>query len=230
MRTRAGIIVQARVASTRLPGKALEPVGGRTILEQCLRRLTAGGVARVVLATTTRPEDDALIAIAQRLGVLVHRGSTDDVLGRFSGAALAYDLDPIVRATADNPAVDIQGPGRVLGALAASNADYVREEGLPYGAAVEGMTAAALHHAAQHADSADDREHVTTFIRRRTDIYRVLVQQAPAPLTRPSLRLTVDTYEDLQWVRELFFRVGNESPSLLDLIRASGRTPKQAVA
>ena len=230
MRTRAGIIVQARVASTRLPGKALEPIAGRSILDHGLRRLTACGVARVVLATTQRPEDDALVGVARPLGVLVYRGSTDDVLDRFSRAALAYDLDPIIRATADNPAVDVHGPGRLLAALAETDADYVREDGLPCGAAVEGVTAEALHHAALHARNAEDREHVTTFIRRRTDLYRVLVRPAPAPLIRPALRLTVDTPEDLQWVRELYFRVGNESPSLLDLISAAGRTAQQAFA
>jgi spore coat polysaccharide biosynthesis protein SpsF len=230
MRTGAGIIVQARVASSRLPGKALERIGGRSILEHCLRRLSAGGVARVVLATTRQPEDDALVAVAEALGVTVYRGSTADVLDRFSRAALAHDIDPVIRATADNPAVDIHGPGRLLAALAETDADYVREEGLPCGAAVEAMTAEALHHAARHAHSPEDREHVTTFIRRRTDLYRVLVRPAPAPLTSPALRLTVDTHEDLQWVRELFFRAGTESPSLPDLISAATRTAQQAFA
>jgi spore coat polysaccharide biosynthesis protein SpsF (cytidylyltransferase family) len=230
VRSRAGIIVQARVASTRLPGKALEQIAGRTILEHCLRRLAASGVAQLVLATTRLAEDDALVGIARSLGVLVYRGATDDVLDRFSRAALAYDLDPIIRATADNPAVDVHGPARLLAALAETDADYVREEGLPCGAAVEAVTAEALHHAATHARSAEDREHVTTFIRRRTDLYRVRTQPAPAPLTSPALRLTVDTPEDLQWVRELYSRVGSESPSLPDLISAAGGAAQQAFA
>src|SRR5688572_29352096 len=143
MRTPAGIILQARYASTRLRGKALEPIGGRTILEQCLRRLIAGGVARVILATTCRPEDDVLEVIARRLGVPAYRGDERDVLGRFASAATLFDIDPVIRATGDNPAVDIQAAGRVLAALQATGADYVREEGLPVGAAVEGMTASA---------------------------------------------------------------------------------------
>jgi spore coat polysaccharide biosynthesis protein SpsF len=192
--------------------------------------LTASGVARVVLATTEQPEDDTLVAIARPLGALIYRGSTGDVLDRLSRAARTFDLDPVIRATADNPAVDIHGPGRLLAALAETDADYVREEGLPYGAAVEAMTAAALHHAASLAHDAEDREHVTTFIRRRTDLYRVLVLPAPAPLTRPSLRLTVDTSEDLQRVRELFFRAGVDTPSLLDLISAAEPAAQQAFA
>ena len=222
MRTAAGIILQARYASTRLRGKALEPMGGRTILEQCLRRLVQAGVARVVLATTLQPEDDALEAVATRLGVAVYRGDRDDVLGRFSEAAHRFGLDPVLRATADNPAVDVQSPGRIIAALRATGADYVREQGLPLGSAVEGMTAETLHSAARLATDLDDREHVTTFILKRRDLFRVTEVDAPAPLRRPSLRLTVDTREDLAWVRELFARAGCDDPSLATLIAASG--------
>lgn len=222
MRTRAGIILQARMGSARLPGKAMEPVGGYTIIERCLRRLIAGGVAHVVLATTRAHEDNALAAIAGRLGVPVYRGSTDDVLGRFAEAAEVFDLDPVVRTCGDNPGLDIQAPGRLLAALRATGADYVNEIGLPHGAASEAMTADALRHAAALAITAYDREHVTTFIKRRRDIFSVCDLQAPISLRRPSLRLTVDTREDLAWVRELFFRAGAEEPTLSDLIASAG--------
>jgi spore coat polysaccharide biosynthesis protein SpsF len=222
MRTHAGIVLQARYASTRLRGKALQPVAGRTILEQCLRRLIRAGVARVVLATTMEPEDDVLATLAARMGVPVYRGSTDDVLGRFSEAARMFNLDPVVRATADNPAVDVQAPGRVLAALQATHADYIHEDGLPLGAGVEGMRAEALHRAAELATDAYDREHVTPFIRRRRDLFRVTQRPAPAPLACPQLRLTIDTADDLAWVRELFFRTQSDDPSLASLIAASG--------
>jgi len=223
-----GIILQARVASTRLPGKVLEPLGGRTILHQCLARLIESGAGRVVLATTDRPEDDALVRVAMRLGVPVHRGDSEDVLARFLGAAEAFDLDPIVRATADNPAVDVHAPGRLLAALRASKADYVREEGLPYGAGVEALTRAALRYAADNARDPHDREHVTTFIRSRHDLFRVLTASAPLALHRPSLRLTVDTPADLAWVRELYFRTGTDAPSLRQLIVAASQAQRDA--
>jgi spore coat polysaccharide biosynthesis protein SpsF (cytidylyltransferase family) len=222
MRTRAGIILQARYASTRLVGKALEPLAGRSVLEHCLRRLIKAGVARVVLATTGEPEDDALEAIAVRLGAGVFRGEIDDVLNRFADAARTFDLDPVIRATGDNPAVDIQAPGRVLAALRLTDADYVQEHGLPYGAAVEGMTARALFTAAARATDPYDREHVTPFIRNNPDLFALAGIDAPASLTRPSLRVTVDTPEDLAGLRELFVRTRMEDPSLAALIAASG--------
>jgi spore coat polysaccharide biosynthesis protein SpsF len=230
MRTRAGILLQARLGSTRLPGKALEPVGGYSILERCLRRLIAGGVAHVVLATTGATEDDALAAIAARLGVAVFRGAEHDVLQRLADAAAEFGLDPIVRATGDNPAVDIQAPGRVLAALRCTGADYVVETGLPVGACVEGMTAAALRDAAAAARDSGDREHVTTFIRRRGDRFRVHTPPAPVSLHRPSLRLTIDTLADLANVRELFFRAAVDEPSLAELIAVSGRRPQTAAS
>ena len=87
MNIRPGIILQARLASTRLPGKALAVLGGRTLLEHCIRRLIDSGVDRIVLATTDRPEDDPLAEIARRCGVGTFRGASDDVLGRFAAAA-----------------------------------------------------------------------------------------------------------------------------------------------
>lgn len=222
-----GIILQARLGSRRLPGKALEPIGGCSMLERCLRRLVAGGAAQVVLATTSLPEDDALAAIARRLDVPVFRGDEDDVLGRMVGAATAYGLDPVVRATGDNPGVDIDAPGRALAALRRSGADFVIEDGLPYGACVEALTFSALFHASVGATSSYDREHVTSFIKRRRDLFRVIDLETPAHLNEPNLHLSVDTAEDLAWVRELFFRAGSDEPSVTELIAAAGQAARR---
>ena len=223
MRSRAGILLQARMASSRLPGKALLPIAGRPLLEHCLRRLVAAGVARVVLATTTREEDTVLCELAAGLGVAVYRGSDTDVLARMAEAAEAFDLDPVVRATGDNPAVDIQAPGRTLAALRDSHADYACEAGLPHGAAVEALTRQALLRAAREATSPDDREHVTTWVKRRGDLWNLASPSAPAPLRRPDVRVTVDTFDDLLHVRALFARAGGDQPSLRALIDAAGR-------
>jgi len=231
MPSRTGILLQARMASTRLPGKALELIEDRPILEHCLGRLVAAGVGRVVLATTTLEEDTVLCDLATRLGVAVFRGSDTDVLGRMAGAAEAFDLDPIIRATGDNPAVDIDAAERSLGALNGLHADYVCEDGLPYGAAVEAVTREALMRAAREARDPDDREHVTTWVKKRSDLWNLAFPAPPMPLRRPALRVTVDTPADLAYVRSLFARAGGGQPSLRALIEAAEPvTQKREVA
>ena len=231
MASRAGIVLQARMASTRLPGKALEHLAGRPLLEHCLRRLMAGSVARVVLATTILEEDAALCDLATRLGVAVYRGSDADVLDRMAKAAEAFDLDPVVRATGDNPAVDVDAPRRVLAALRSLRVDYVCEAGLPIGAAVEAVTREALLRAAREARDPDDREHVTTWVKRRGDLWNLAFPAAPDALRHPELRVTVDTPADLAYVRSLFARTGTDQPSLRALIEAAeSLTQKREVA
>jgi spore coat polysaccharide biosynthesis protein SpsF len=221
MAARPGILLQARMASTRLPGKALEHIAARPILEHCLRRLLAGSAGRVVLATTSLDEDSVLCDLATRLGVAVYRGNDVDVLDRMAKAAEAFDLDPVVRATGDNPAVDVDAPRRVIAALRSLRVDYVCEDGLPYGAAVEAVTRNALVRAASEARDPDDREHVTTWVKRRADLWNLAYPAPPEALRHPDVRVTVDTPADLAHMRALFARAGTDQPSLRALIEAA---------
>jgi spore coat polysaccharide biosynthesis protein SpsF len=228
MQTRPAIILQARLGSARLRAKVLSPLGGRTILHHCITRLASSGAGPVILATSDQPEDDVLALLAGRLGAWVFRGHSTDVLMRMCGAAEAYHVDPIIRATADNPAVDPGAPGRLLAALRHTRADYAREEGLPIGAGVEAITAAALRASDAMASDPYDREHVTTFIRAHGAEDRLLRLAAPPALTCPSLSLTVDTADDLDWMRELFFRAGVANPSVGDLMAAARQAVREA--
>jgi spore coat polysaccharide biosynthesis protein SpsF len=205
----AVIILQARMASTRLPGKVLAPIGSRSLLGHCLARLRIGGAAPVLLATTTRTEDDALVAAAARYGVPVFRGPAEDVLRRYVLAAHSVGARFVIRATADNPAIDIDGPARVLGALRSSGADHVIEDRLPYGAAVEGVAVDALERASAEATGPFDREHVTPLIRRDIRRFAALSIPAPVEVRRPDIRVTVDTRDDLRFMRAIAARVGN---------------------
>ncbi len=218
---RVAIILQARVSSTRLPAKALATLGGKTLLERCLQRLELANAGEVMLATTERGEDDALAYLASGMGVRVFRGSTDDVLGRYLAAARSVDADVVIRATGDNPAVDIDAPARVCRALATTGADYACEEGLPVGAGVEAITFEALCRAAAAATSPEDREHVTLYVKHRAGAFRVTRQPGPAPLRRPDLSLTVDTSDDLEYMRRLFGCAALPEPSLRELIAAT---------
>jgi spore coat polysaccharide biosynthesis protein SpsF len=216
---RAGIVLQARMGSTRLPGKALATVGGLSLLERCLRRLLLARTGQVVLATTTRVEDDVLAAVAARMGIGVYRGSADDVLGRYVAAAEAFRFDIVIRATGDNPAVDIAAPRRVLRGLGAS--DYACEDGLPYGGGVEAVRTSALSHASGAATASGDREHVTSFVRERPHIFEIVRLPAPRPLHRPDVRVTVDTGVDLAHIRRLFSHITTAEPTLRQIITAS---------
>jgi len=219
----AAIVLQARFASRRLPGKALESIGGRTILARCLHRLQLGGSAPVVLATTERRDDDAVAAEGERCGVRVFRGEVDDVLARFVMVADALGVDYIVRATADNPAVDMNASARVLHMIDRMHADHVVETALPYGAAVEAVSADALRRAHAMAAHAEDREHVTPLIRRDRERFRAATVLPPVPFQRPDVRVTVDTPEDLSYMRRVFGAVTEPvfEPSLLAIIAAA---------
>jgi spore coat polysaccharide biosynthesis protein SpsF len=199
----AVVVLQARMASTRLPGKVMERLGADTLVAHCVRRLQAAQVGPVVVATTMGVEDDVVEAEASRLECTVVRGSTDDVLARFVMAAVAVPSRWVVRATADNPAVDIDSASRLLRALDESGAEYGVEQGLPHGGAVEVIAASTLHRVAELATDAYDREHVTPYVRRHAETFRIVMPDAPAEVRRPDLRLTVDTAEDLEFMRQV---------------------------
>jgi spore coat polysaccharide biosynthesis protein SpsF len=214
------IILQARMGSRRLPGKSLMLLAGRSILEHCLTRLRPAGLPLVV-ATTDRPEDDAIACEAGRLGALVFRGSTDDVLRRYIEAARTFDIRTVVRATGDNPLVDTDGPRRVLELVRNVRADHVVECGLPVGTAVEAVTLAALERAEALVTDPYDREHVTSLVRRDVR-FQSLRAMAPRDLRRPGLRLTVDTQEDFDFVaRTLEGFASTEMPALAAVIQAA---------
>ena len=213
MSARAAIVIQARMGSARLPGKSLAPIGGRSLLARVVERMLHQKELPVVLATTTLLEDDMLCEEADRLGVTVVRGSADDVLGRYAFAASLVGAPAIIRATADNPAVDLDAPLRTLDILLRSGADYVVDYGLPLGGTVEAMTTAALVRAAALATDTYDREHVTPFVRRDARS-RGVDALAPTALRRPELRFTVDTAEDL--TRELERSYAESGPRLIE--------------
>ena len=227
---RGGIILQARTGSQRLRHKVLEPIAGRSLAGHCLRRLAASGVAPVILATTTLADDDVLAEAGADAGVPVFRGAPEDVLDRFARCAAAFELDVVIRATADNPAVDIEAPVRVLDAMARLGVDYVREDDLPYGAGVEGITREALDCTALRARDAFDREHVTTFVRRHPDLFRQTTLTVPADLARPDVRLTVDTPDDLRQMRELYSMTTTDLPLLVSFIDAWDRLARRTAA
>ncbi len=200
------IVLQARMGSQRRPGKVLAPLAGTPLVAYCIARLRAAGVGPIVVATTTDPGEAPLLALCASLGVEVFTGAVHDVLARYAAVVEAHPAARyVLRATGDNPFVDIGTPARVLKALQAG-ADYAVEEALPLGAAVEGVSRDVLLQAQREAASPYDREHVTPWVRRADGIVRAL-PLAPGPVRAPDVRLTVDTPDDLAYAQHLASRL-----------------------
>jgi spore coat polysaccharide biosynthesis protein SpsF len=200
--------LQARMGSSRLPGKVLMPIQGQTILERAIRRLRAAPIVDAIAVLTTRlGEDDGIVGEAHRLGAWVYRGPELDVLARFYEAAQQFHPDIIIRATADNPLIEIGSIDRIVSALRSNKLDLCMERELPYGAATEAFTAETLTRVHRLAVEAPHREHVTLYIKEHPEAFRTSFPVPPDPLRHPQIRLTVDTPEDFVFVDQLIRRL-----------------------
>jgi spore coat polysaccharide biosynthesis protein SpsF len=203
---KVGIISQARMTSTRLPGKVLLPVGGQPLLQYHVERLQASGFP-VYLAITTNATDDPLVAFAEAHHLAYVRGDEHDVLSRYALCAREHALDVIVRVTSDCPLLD----GELLGQsireyLRADDArlylSNVLERTFPRGFDFEIFSRELLEEAAEHATLLSDREHVTPYIHQNRSGH-VRFRHVRRPHDASAYRLTVDTAEDFELIRRL---------------------------
>lgn len=212
MRARPLLIVQARVGSTRLPGKVLADLCGRPLLAWLLERIRDSElITGVLVATTNQPEDDAVVGISTGLGIDVYRGSRDDVLGRFAGAADAAGALDVARVSADSPLLDAATVDTVVDAYLAGSSDIVqnhRPSDWPIGTAVEVFSRSVLGELDAAAHAPTDREHVTTYAYAHPELFEITHVRAPAFLHAPSIRLCVDTPEDMERMRAICERFG----------------------
>ncbi|WP_395454994.1 cytidylyltransferase domain-containing protein [Azospirillum melinis] len=209
-RQRIVAISQARMTSTRLPGKVLMPAAGRPLLAHHLERLSCTpGLDAVVLATTVNATDDPVVECAQGLGVAVFRGDEQDVLGRFAGAAALADADLVVRVTADCPLIDPALIGRLIAAFQDGQPlDYLSIDSTRYprGLDAEIFPRRLLDEAAANATDPAEREHVTPYLYRRPDRFRLgtaLVPDLPLDSDLEGQRWCVDEPADYELVRRL---------------------------
>jgi glutamate-1-semialdehyde 2,1-aminomutase/spore coat polysaccharide biosynthesis protein SpsF len=213
-------IVQARMGSSRLPGKTLADVAGRPMLARLVERARRiDGVDAVIIATTDQRADDAIVAFAQEAGLPAHRGSETDVLDRIHGAAERFGAAVIVRVTPDCPLLDPAVAGRVLARFraAAGELDYVsntQPPTFPDGQDAEVFSFSALDIAWREARLASEREHVTPFIWKQPRRFRLANVSHDEDLSH--LRWTVDEPADLEFVRAVYRRLGAEQPFGLD--------------
>jgi len=209
-------VIQARMSSSRLPGKVLAEVAGVPMLGRQVERLRRSRrLDRLMLATSTDPSDEPVAAYAEEIGLTLVRGPLADVLARFALALEAWpQATTVVRLTADCPLTDWRVLDAVIDRLGETGVDYVSnvapERTFPHGLDVEVMRADVLRQAAAEADDPYEREHVTPFIYRRPDRFRI------DGLTRtPSLahlRWTVDYPADLDFVRHVYGALHHANP------------------
>jgi spore coat polysaccharide biosynthesis protein SpsF len=193
------VIVQARMGSTRLPGKVMKMLRGKTFLEHCLDRCAMiENISDVIVATTDGPDCNAIADLARRRGYRVFRGSQEDVLSRYIGAAQEVKADAVIRITSDCPLIDPTLGTQVLTKFMSSDYDLVTTNippSWPTGMDLEVVTMSALEEAGREHTAKSEREHVTTFIRRRPARYQMF--NFPCPIEGVAhWRMTLDTPED----------------------------------
>lgn len=198
-------IVQARMGSTRLPGKSLKLLGGKPVLGWVLDRAqTIVGVDQVVVATTTCREDDAISDYCRRRNVWTFRGSENDVLDRYYRCASEFQADVIVRITGDCPFLNPEASDDVLNLFREGDYDYagnIYPRVVPDGLDTEVMSMHALEKCWRAATTPFDREHVTAYIVKHPETFRI--GEMAYPGRRPALKMSIDTEADLAFFNRL---------------------------
>jgi len=204
-------VVQARVGSTRLPGKVLKDISGKPMLWHVLNRLRLSTkIDSIILAIPDSKRNDQLEDFSKGLNLHHFRGSEDDVLSRYYGAATKFGADVIVRLTSDCPLIDPRVIDKVIEQHLNSDADYTSNtirRTFPRGLGTEVFNFATLERAHREAKQDYEREHVTPYIYQHPNLFQLKSVEATGKLRRPDLRLTVDTEEDLKLIREIFKRL-----------------------
>ena len=226
-------IVQARMSSSRLPGKSLAEICGRPMLWHVVNRVRHSRlVNKVVVATTDKPSDDPIAALCQDENIPCFRGSEDDVLDRFYRAAQMYSANVVVRVTADCPLIDPAVIDEVVSRFRDSGCDYVSNTlryTFPDGLDTEVFSFQALERAWQEAGKPSEREHVTPYL--RAGRFRTANVESGAAVNLSRQRWTVDHPSDLEFVRGIYAGLSGDGnfgfQDVLDLLR---KRPDLAVA
>ncbi len=199
-------IIQARVGSTRLPGKILKKIEGKTVLEHVVNRVKAAkNINDIVVATTVKKEDLQIVKLCAKLGISVFCGSEDDVLDRYYQAARLFKADHIVRITSDCPLIDPQVIDKVIELYLKEKADYATNtvpETFPDGLDTEVFSFKTLKISWKNAKLFSEREHVTPYIRNNPKIFRIVNFKCETNLA--DKRWTIDEPEDFEFIKIIY--------------------------
>lgn len=205
-------IIQVRMGSTRLPGKVLMDIGGRTMLARVVHRARRAKLLnKIIVATTLNSRDNPIVMECKRLDVSFSRGSEEDVLDRYYQAAQKFRADAIVRITSDCPLIDSDVIDKVVQAFLNQKPDYASNtihRTYPRGLDIEVMTMDSLARAWREAAESHQRVHVTPYIYQNPDKFRIISVNGEADYSH--YRWTVDTQEDLDFVRAVYTRFDNK--------------------
>jgi len=221
-------VVQVRLGSTRLPGKALALIDGEPMLWHVIQRLKSSQwINEIVVATTLQAEDDAIEKFCRKQNLKCFRGSVDDVLDRFYQAAKQSGADVITRVTADCPMLDSQVIDKVISAFHDSDCDYasnVDRYTYPDGLDTEVFSFKALERAWKEAKKPSDREHVTPYLR-NTGLFRKASIENETDLSVHQYHWSVDKPQDLEFARKVITSFKGKEFHLNDILRLLAKKP-----
>lgn len=227
-------IIEARFASTRLPGKVLKPILGEPMLGRMIERiLRARTIDSVVVATSTSPADDAVAEAATHAGADTFRGSEEDVLARVVGAAQSHNADVIVETTGDCPLHEPAIVDKVVADYLLGGADFVgniHPYTTPRGTDVRVFSTAALAEIERSSNDPADREHVSLHFWEHPDRYRLRNVATDFPGHATEYRLTVDTQQDFDLISAIFGELYPQNPrfTITDVLSLLGQRPELA--
>ena len=219
-----GIVIQSRVDSTRFPKKVLKLIDTKSVLWHVINQCKDTKL-EIIIATTKRKIDDPIIEIAKKLKVKFFRGSKNDVLDRYYQAAKKFDLDGIIRITADCPIVDPKESIKVIKLLELNSFDYITldEKTYPDGLDTEGFTFKTLEIAWKNAKLKSEREHVTPYIKNNNFRKKII----PHSKDLSYFRWTIDYKDDLEFFKLIFKKLKNKKIiHLNDMIKILNNNPE----
>ncbi len=212
---RTAVFLQVRLDSFRLPGKALLSLSGQTVIEHAMESLSEVKADTYQLLTDESSAAE-LSKYTEKFGFGVFAGPRDDVLRRYALAVREFDVDRIVRATGDNPLVSSELVNSILRLHDEAEADFSGFLGPPLGTCVEILNRESLLDADNKAADPYEREHVSPYLYRREDKYKIFRPQAPDPYVFPESRVTLDTKEDYIFLTRIFSELYNNKPVKTD--------------